>query len=207
MDKETITTYGLILITVLLMSILLTMASPLGDMVLNDIQTKMNRTISNTGVMDTETEDHNYGTIVVHHRYNGTVNDIYTYKATARLNEYCLIERLDIKGYEPIGENNTLAPVKIQVTENLKHIYIYYTPKTYNITYVLNGGTWNSSAVYNVEYQYGTKYVLPDDNDISKDGYRFVGWHTDSGLGGKRTYAIYEEDYGDIILFAKYTAL
>ena len=64
------------------------MASPLGDMVLNDIQTKMNRTISNTGVMDTETEDHNYGTIVVHHRYNGTVNDIYTYKATARLNEY-----------------------------------------------------------------------------------------------------------------------
>ena len=207
MDKETISSYGLILISILLISILLTIATPIGDIVLNDVQTKMTTMLGNTGVMDVDAENHQYGTIVVHHRYVGSVNDIHTYKSTVRLNEYCVIEHLDIKGYKPVGEDNKIAPAKIQANENLKHIYIYYEPKMYTITYVLNGGIWNDDVVYNVEYQYGTQYVLPDDNDISKTGYRFVGWYTDSGLGGKRTYSIYEEDYGDKIFFAKYTAL
>lgn len=207
MDKETISTYGMILISIVLISLLLAMATPVGDIILNDVQTKMIKLVDNSGVMDASTNPENYGTIVVHYRYKNTMDDIKTYKATVRLNEYCLIDYPEIVGYRPENEDGSNAQAKVQVRENLKHIYIYYTPETYQINYVMNGGSWTSDATYNLEYQYGSTYTLPTDDWVVKEGYKFVGWYEDSGLGGSRTYTITDKDYGDKIYFAKYTML
>jgi uncharacterized repeat protein (TIGR02543 family) len=204
MDKDTISTYGMILITVMLISIFIAMATPIGRAVVSDLETKLNILANNTGVMDVEAQTDNYGTVVVYYRYENSMENFRVYKTSVRLQEYCNIEYPDIEGYEPIVENAS-APTRIQVTKNMTHIIVEYRPRTYSVSYVLNGGSWGSGtgSTRVLEYEYGSVYQLP--TAVKRSGYRFVGWFEDSGLGGVATSAIEADDYGDKVFYAKYT--
>ena len=80
---------------------------------------------------------------------------------------------------------------------------IVLQPQTYTITYALNGGKWSSGSIYKTEYTYGTIYQLP--TTVEKEGYMFVGWFEDSGLGGKRTYELKDGTAGNKTFYAKYS--
>lgn len=205
MDKETMSTYGMILITVMLVATFIIMATPVGEAVLNDIENKIRIVTNNTGVMDVEAQTENYGTVIVHYRYNGSAEDFRVYKTSVRLQEYCNITHPEIDGYEPMLEGGTQAPTKIQITQHTTHMYVYYMPRTYSISYVLNGGKWNTNITYSLQYTHGTSYKLP--TGINREGYKFIGWFEDSGLGGVSTTMIEKDDFGDKVFYAKYSVL
>ncbi len=79
-------------------------------------------------------------------------------------------------------------------------LYATWAPNTYDITYVLNGGSNNSlnPIKYNIE---STRIQLATP---TKDGYTFAGWFTDSALT-KSITAIETGSTGNISLYAKWT--
>ena len=72
------------------------------------------------------------------------------------MQEYVNIEYPDIEGYEPIVSDAS-APTRIQVTQRSTTIIVEYKPRTYNISYILNGGKQGTSVVH---YQY-TQHNFP----------------------------------------------
>ncbi len=66
-------------------------------------------------------------------------------------------------------------------TNNSYTLYAVWQVNTYNITYVLNGGTNNTnSTTYTVEQEFAFKAP-------TKTGYTFDGWYNDSALNNKVT--------------------
>jgi uncharacterized repeat protein (TIGR02543 family) len=78
-------------------------------------------------------------------------------------------------------------------------LYAQWKVKKYSITYVLNGGTNNSSnpSAYNVE---SSKIVLANP---TRSGYTFVGWYTDAAMT-KPVKAIAKGSAGNKTLYAKW---
>ena len=58
---------------------------------------------------------------------------------------------------------------------------LYYSRNEYNISYEKNGGTMTSTGN---KYTYGKEFILPT-TTITKTGYTFDGWYTDSSLNKK----------------------
>lgn len=74
--------------------------------------------------------------------------------------------------------------------------YAKWKRKTFNITYVLDGGT---NSAHNVsEISLNGELVL---QDAAKEGYRFVGWYDENG---KRVEKIGGDDIKDTVLYAVY---
>ncbi len=71
-----------------------------------------------------------------------------------------------------------------------------WTPDTYSITYVLDGGTLPEGTA--TTYTYGTSAALPT---VEKKGCIFVGWYIDEGLTESIT-SITRDMYGDLTLYA-----
>ena len=83
-----------------------------------------------------------------------------------------------------------------------KTFYAYWqqndTPaRTWNITYVTDGGTINGT--YPTTYTEGTVTVLP--TDVTKSGYTFLGWFTASE-GGEKVTQIEADATGDKVFYA-----
>ena len=83
-----------------------------------------------------------------------------------------------------------------------KTFYAYWqqndTPaRTWNITYVTDGGTINGS--YPTTYTEGTVTVLP--TDVTKSGYTFLGWFTASE-GGEKVTQIGASETGNKVFYA-----
>ena len=83
-----------------------------------------------------------------------------------------------------------------------KTFYAYWqqndTPaRTWNITYVTDGGTINGS--YPTTYTEGTVTVLP--TDVTKSGYTFLGWFMASE-GGEKVTQIGAAETGDKVFYA-----
>ena len=58
-------------------------------------------------------------------------------------------------------------------------LYAIWEANTYNITYKLNGGTFNTTQ--DTTYTYNKEKVLPTSDDITKPGYNFDGWYDQDG--------------------------
>lgn len=202
MDKETVSTYGFIVIATILLAILLVVASPIGDLLSENVLLKSRTLIYNTGVLDVNNSPRDYGTLIVHYRYQNSSEDFNTYKTTARLNEQCYIDYPEITGYEPVLEGATQIQGKIVLDNIIKDVYIYYQPSTYNVRFILNGGEWDGIPVNGLSYTYGSFISLP--SNVIKNGYRFVGWYEDTGFGGEETLNINPDTYGDKIYYAKF---
>lgn len=75
---------------------------------------------------------------------------------------------------------------------------------TYSVTLQTDGGTIASGKEV-TGYTYGTGAVLPTANDITREGYRFDGWYTDSRFSGLPVREITATDTGNKTLYAKWT--
>ena len=75
---------------------------------------------------------------------------------------------------------------------------------TYSVTLQTDGGTIASGKEV-TGYTYGTGAVLPTADDITREGYRFDGWYTDSSFSGSPVTEITDTDTGNKTLYAKWT--
>ena len=75
---------------------------------------------------------------------------------------------------------------------------------TYSVTLQTDGGTIASGKEV-TGYTYGTGAVLPTANDITREGYRFDGWYTDSSFSGSPVTEITGTDTGNKTFYAKWT--
>lgn len=82
-------------------------------------------------------------------------------------------------------------------------LYAKWTPKTYEIKYNPNEGTINGE--YPETYVYGTTTQLP--TDVTKEGYKFVGWYDNSELSGNPVKTITTTDYENKEYWAKWAKI
>ena len=75
---------------------------------------------------------------------------------------------------------------------------------TYSVTLQTDGGTIASGKEV-TGYTYGTGAVLPTNNDITREGYRFDGWYADSNFSGSPVTEITGTDTGNKTFYAKWT--
>lgn len=75
---------------------------------------------------------------------------------------------------------------------------------TYSVTLQTDGGTIASGKEV-TGFTYGTGAVLPTAADITREGYRFDGWYTDSSFSGLPVREITATDTGNKTLYAKWT--
>lgn len=100
------------------------------------------------------------------------------------------------EGYTFAGWNPALPETMPAEDLTVKAVW---DPNSYNITYVLDGGT--NGANNPGSYVYGTGVV--SFADASKDGYTFAGWFSDGGFATQVT-TIAPTHTGDITLYAKF---
>ena len=79
--------------------------------------------------------------------------------------------------------------------------YAKWAPVTYSITLNANGGTINSGVVSS--YTYGVGATLPI--DITKTGYTFGGWYTNSSYSGTSVQSVSITATGNKTYYAKWT--
>ncbi len=89
----------------------------------------------------------------------------------------------------PLGEN--------AVSSNSVTLYAMWTPKSYDVSFVLNGGKCDGLPS---SYIYGEPIDLSDAVPV-KRGYDFVSWYIDAAL----TEPLPTEPAGNIVLYAKFS--
>ena len=79
--------------------------------------------------------------------------------------------------------------------------YAKWTANSYTVTLNKNNGTINSGNV--TSYLYGVGATLPI--DITRNGYTFGGWYTNSSYTGSQVTSISTTEYGNKTFYAKWT--
>ena len=74
------------------------------------------------------------------------------------------------------------------------------TPAVYSITLITNGGTVNSGLV--TSYTYGEGAILP--TDITRNGYKFLGWYADADFEGEAVTEVGASETGNKTFYAKW---
>ena len=82
-----------------------------------------------------------------------------------------------------------------------KYFGAKWEANTYSVNLQVNGGT-NTNTVN--EYTYGIGATLPDDSEISREGYTFAGWYMNSNYDGMAIEEISTTDFGDKTYYAKW---
>ena len=75
-----------------------------------------------------------------------------------------------------------------------------FSPASYTVTLNTNDGTINAGNV--TSYTYGTGATLP--TNVTKDGYRFMGWYDNDGLTGSAVTTIANDATGNKTYWAKW---
>ena len=109
----------------------------------------------------------------------------------------------EFEGWYVSGNPNPKWDFSDNVTDNLK-LEAHWN-KVYQVTMQTNGGTIAPGKEIN-SYTEGTSLTLPGGGDITRDGYTFEGWYTDSGFSGSPVTEITSTDTGDKTFWAKWTA-
>ena len=81
-----------------------------------------------------------------------------------------------------------------------KTYYAKWTVDTYTVTLYERGGTINSGDITN--YTYGIGAILP--TDVTREGYTFGGWYTNSSFTGEAITSIGEAETGNKYYYAKW---
>lgn len=103
--------------------------------------------------------------------------------------------------YEDEAVVNDFVPARNKDTITL---VAQWKPVVYQITYELDGGVCTADNVP-ASYQFGDRYVLPDAETVSREGYTFAGWYTDCNYK-KKIVEITAKTAGDLTVYAKWTA-
>ena len=111
-------------------------------------------------------------------------------------------------GYTFIGWSENQTATQAQYGKNASYtanksvkLYAVWQANIYDISYVLNGGTNNSSNPST--YTYGKGATL---SNATKQGYTFDGWYTESTFENKIT-SISTTQTGNITVYAKYNEI
>lgn len=200
MDRNTIISYGLIVISLITVVTLMFAFTPLGKEVTNGIEI-LSEHFMNNATTDKITNDRDE---VINNGDKNlmctlTLNYVYENGQSAMpskvLEHPCgtEIKFLDdnlipeVKGFQP-----NFTPSNFNLTENTSYTITYY-PKQMNIKYELNGGTIVSSkpniAVYGQTIQLPTKVV--------KEGHNFLGWYNNADFSGTPITTINEDTFVD----------
>ena len=106
--------------------------------------------------------------------------------------------------YESSDFSGSPVTVLSQGTNTDKHFYAKWNPIIYSITYIVNEGifveTYTKPESYTIETQIG----LPDLTNITKYGYDFDGWYTDSSFTGNSVSYIDFGSMGNKTYYAKW---
>lgn len=87
------------------------------------------------------------------------------------------------------------------VNQSTVTLYAKWVEDSYSVTLNTNGGVINSGNV--TSYLYGVGATLP--SSLSRPGWKFGGWYTDSSYSGSAVTAITTSDYGNKTYYAKWT--
>ena len=106
-------------------------------------------------------------------------------------------------GNQYYNANGTSAATWNKDTESATKLYAKWTVKSYTVTLNTNDGTINAGNV--TSYTYGVGATLP--TNVTKDGYRFMGWYAASNFSGERVYSIANDATGNKEYWAKWATL
>ena len=216
MDKETLNTYGWIIVAVLIGTIMLTMATPLGNFVFANIQSVTIKEIDNSNLgkepnkVDAVDSQKRQSVVFQTNGGNFTGGYLTGYQPGTQVALPLNVtkEHYDFGGW---FNNEALTGSPIQ---NIEHnqtgsltYYAKWIPQKYTITYNLNGGQFMTNDTprhytYNQETQLPTAVSL---GQVFKSGYTFDGWYLVSNDTHITTIA--PGTHGNISVYAKWTPI
>ncbi len=101
----------------------------------------------------------------------------------------------------------TLTSSTIQ-TGGVLTLYAQWNLNPYTITYTVNDGTYADGYTATESYTIESDTItLPTASDITKTGYTFDGWYTESDFSGDSVTEIASGSTGDVALYAKWTII
>ena len=208
MERSTLSQYGLILVTVLIASALLLVFTPLGHDITNGISDIAEGVISGMYVEKTPDDDRNRPTIGRWENQDVIqtvkLNFIYEDGKTARQSEIVDVKYGTEFSFDDLipqieGYSATNTPAPQVITRDIEYTVVF-KPVQFTIEYNTNGGTIAQGKA--VKYSFGEKVILP--YQVTKPGYKFVGWYEDAELNGLPIKEIEADRKGNVILYAKY---
>ena len=207
MNREDMSGYLWIIITIMIMACLLAFASPFGAYVKNNLEIFTGNIIEQQGEhVAPPTEEFNLKIRYDTSRAPGkTINDV---NLTLKKYEQYSIASPEIAGYTP-----DIKTVEGTITEDTE-IVVKYDKGSYTITYITNNGSWDArvlngqgllSTTYTT-YTYGEEKILLKDPDIKRTGMYFDGWYDNAECSGSEITEITPTDYGNKTFYAKWTS-
>ena len=104
-------------------------------------------------------------------------------------------------GWSVIGEGSAIIENTFHMGTEDAVVTAQWEPLTYTIKYETNGGTINSGKI--TSYTIETGATLP--KDVTKEGYKFVGWYDNSGCTGTPVTQIGIGNTENKTFYAKWT--
>ena len=187
MDKETLSNYGWILVAVLIGSIMLVMATPLGNYVFANIQNAtlegFNQTNLGKGDPEQEIVSSQERKKVIFETQGGEFDGGYITSYQPGTSVYLPTnisrDNYDFGGWYASAEcsGTPISQISNTSTTNLV-FYANWIPKQYVVTYNLNGGIFGKPLDVEYFYFYSKGFNTPTSTNygaIGKDGYVFDG--------------------------------
>ena len=105
---------------------------------------------------------------------------------------------------QELGNEESTSIVQIHSTDvGDKTYYAWWTKNIYTITYFAEQGAINDEE-FSESYTFGEGATLP--SHVTREGYTFAGWFSNSSYAGAAVQAISTTDFGDKAFYAKWDA-
>ena len=206
MNKENVSSYLWIIVTVIIMLCLLAFASPFGVYVKNNLEQFTGEFIEAESEQGTPNAEYCNLTIIYDTADSGKILE----KAEVELKKY---EQYGIPSPQIDGYVPDIKTVQGTITEDTT-IKVKYSRGNYSITYVTNNGSWdvellnaeNKLISDHTTYKFGDTKQLLGEDDIQRDSMTFMGWYEDEACKGPRVTQIKSTDFGNKIYYAKWSS-
>lgn len=204
MDKQTLTTYGMILVSVLIVAALLVVFTPLGHEITSGIEGIVDEYMDRVQMdddpgdvrdtVDREPPTDMERTVTLTIVYENGQEVVPAKKFVVGYGETIdLTDKIpSVSGYKA-----NFNPGRQTVTRDMNFTIIFY-PEQFNIKYQLNEGTIVASKPNS--YIYGQVTQLP--TKVVREGYTFTGWYTNASCTGTPITEISSGKKEDVTVYA-----
>lgn len=135
-------------------------------------------------------------------KFGNSVNGSYTYGKGMELPTDVIRNGCQFEGWYDNKDYKGNAVQSISGADmGDKTYYAKWSPRTYHITYVLDGGEINDTE-YVTNYLYNTSASLPV--NVTKENCQFEGWYDNPGFEGSAVTQITSVTYGNRTYYAKF---